>query len=192
MKEFTINRAALLRLFLTNPDQAFYMQEIGRLIGKKPGNFQRMINKMVEEGILISERKANVRYFRVNKDYPLYKELKSIVFKTVGVIGSLKEALDKIGIIDFAFVYGSYAKGRENYLSDIDLVIIGKIDEDNLIVELDRLEDILQREVNYKLYTSRDFKRLVKRKDPFLLEILSDKKIMIIGKENELRKIYKA
>ena len=186
MKEFSKNRAALLQLFLTNPDQSFYMQEIGRIFGKKPGNFQRMINKLVDEGILVSEYKANARYFKANKDYPLYKELKNIVSKTVGVIGSIKEALRRVSTITFAFIYGSYAKDRENYLSDIDLVIVGKINEDELITELDRLEEYLKREVNYKLYKPRDYRRLVKQKEPFIMEILRDKKIMLIGEENEL------
>ncbi len=186
MKEFSKNRAALLQLLLTNPDQSFYMQEIGRILGKKPGNFQRTINKMVEQGILVSEYRANIRSFKANKDYPLYKELKSIVFKTVGVIGSLEETLKKTGTVIFAFIYGSYAKGEENYLSDIDLVIVGKINENILMQKLDALEEILKREVNYKLYALRDFKRLVKQKEPFLMEILRDKKIMLIGDENEL------
>ena len=73
------NRAELLQLFLTNPDRSLYMQEIGRVLGKKPGYFQRTINNLVSEGILESEYKANARYFRVNKNYPLYKELKSVV-----------------------------------------------------------------------------------------------------------------
>jgi predicted nucleotidyltransferase len=191
MRELTKNRAELLRLFFTNPDQSFYIQEIGRILGKKPGIFQRTLNNLEKEGILVSEYKANARYFKTNKDYPLYKELKSIVFKTVGVSGGLKEALKKIGNINFSFIYGSYAKAKENYLSDIDLVVIGNPNEDLLIKELDKLEDALNREINYKLYSLKDFKKEIKEKEPFLLEILRDKKIMLIGEEDELRKILK-
>ena len=191
MRELTKNRAELLRLFLTNPDQSFYIQEIGRILGKKPGIFQRTLNNLEKEGILVSEYKANARYFKTNKNYPLYKELKSIVFKTVGVSGSLKEALKNVGGINFSFIYGSYAKAKENYLSDIDLVVIGNPNEDLLIKELDKLEDALSREINYKLYSLKDFKKEIKEKEPFLLEILTDKKIMLIGEENGLRKILK-
>lgn len=191
MRGFTKNRAELLRLFLTNPDQLYYIQEIGRILDKKPGIFQRTLNNMEKEGILVSEYKANARYFKANKEYPLYKELKSIIFKTVGVIGSIEKILRKAENISHAFIYGSYAKAKENYLSDIDLVIIGKPDEDKLIKEFDRLEEQLKREINYKLYALSDFKNEVKQKEPFILEILKDKKIMIIGKEDELRKILK-
>lgn len=189
MKELTTNRAQLLGLFFTNPERSFYIQEIGRIIGKKPGVFQRTLNNLEKEGILVSEHKANARYFRTNKYYPLYKELKSIVFKTVGVAGRLKDLLQKTGNIDFSFIYGSYAKSKENHLSDIDLVIIGNPDEDLLIKEIDNLEDALKREINYKLYSLKEFRKDIKAKEPFLLEILRDKKIMLIGDESELRKI---
>jgi predicted nucleotidyltransferase len=191
MIPLTKNKAELLNLFLTNPDRSFYMQEIGRILGKKPGAFQRTLNNMVSEGILTSEYKANARFFKANKKCPIYKELKSIVFKTVGIQGSIREALEEIGNIKFAFIYGSYAKAKESLLSDIDLVIIGNPDEDRLIKELDKLEGKFQREINYKLYTLKEFKKEIEEKEPFILEILRDKKIMLIGSENELRKISK-
>jgi len=181
------NEAQLLRLFYTNPDQAFYMQEIGRILGKKPGLFQRTLYDMENKGILRSEYKANARYFRANRDYPLYQEYKSIVLKTVGIIGSLKEVFDKAGPIDFSFIYGSFAKSRENYLSDIDLVVIGSPDENTIIREFEKLEEYLKREINYKLYSLKEFLTGVSHKDPFLLGILKDQRIMLIGGEDELR-----
>lgn len=189
MKLLTKNRAELLKLFLTNPEKAFYMQEIGRILEKKPGTFQRTLNNMVSEGILTSEYRANARFFKANKKYPIYKELKSIVFKTVGIQGSIREMLEEIGNIKFAFIYGSYAKGKENYLSDIDLVIIGSPNEDKLIEELDELEKKIRREISYKIYSFKELKNEIKEKEPFTLEILRDKKIVLIGRLNELRKI---
>ena len=189
MKPLTKNRAELLKLFFTNSDRAFYMQEIGRILGKKPGIFQRTLNNLVSEGTLESEYRANARYFKVNKNYPLLEELKSIVFKTVGVSGSLKDVLKRVGNIELAFVYGSFAKAKEDCMSDIDLVTIGDLDEDRLIRELDKLEEQLQREINYKLYTLKEFRKEVEGRTPFLVEILRDKKVMVIGDETELRKI---
>ena len=49
MKVLTKNKANLLKLFLTNPEKSFYMQEIGRILSKKPGVFQRTLNNMVDE-----------------------------------------------------------------------------------------------------------------------------------------------
>ena len=189
MKPMTKNRADLLRLFFTNPEKSFYMHEIGRILGKKPGSFQRTINSMESEGILVSEYRANARYFKVSKEYPLYKELKSIVFKTVGIGGGIRDRLQKLPGIKLAFIYGSYAQRRENYLSDIDLMIIGELNEDKLVKELDYLEKLLKREINYKLYNYSDFKRDIRAGDPFLHSVLKDKKILLIGEDSDLQKI---
>lgn len=78
----TKNRAKLLRLFYANPGGAFYMQGIEKVLGKKPGVFQRTLNKMEEQGILRSEYRANARCFKASTKHPVYRELKSIIFKT--------------------------------------------------------------------------------------------------------------
>jgi predicted nucleotidyltransferase len=183
------NKALLLRLFYTNPDQEYFMQEIGRILDKKPGVFQRTLYDMEREGILTSVFKANARYFRANKDYPLYEEYKSIIFKTVGITGSLREILEKARRIDFAFLYGSFAKGKENCLSDIDLVIIGSPDEMEIIRDFEKLEKNLSREINYRLFTSTEFVNGIRQKDAFLLRILNEQKIMLVGEKNELQQI---
>jgi len=190
MNILTKNCVQLLSLFLTNPDKSFYMQEIGKILGKKPGVFQRTLNKMVDEGILHSEYRANARYFSANKDYPLYAELKNIVFKTAGVQGSLQDILRPLESVEYAFVYGSFAKQKERDFSDIDLLIIGSPDEQALIEQLERLEAKLKREINYNIYSLKSVKENIKKKNPFLLNVLHGKKIMLIGQENELRKLH--
>ena len=191
MNLFTKNRAELLSLFFTNPDKFFYMQEIGRILNKKPGVFQRTLNNMVLEGILVSEYRANSRYFTVNKNNPIYKELKSIIFKTIGISGSIKQALEELKNLKLAFIYGSYAKNQENYLSDIDIIIIGNPDEEILINKLDSLEKKLQREINYKIFSYNNLEKEITEKEPFMINILEDRKIMLVGSENEIPKISK-
>jgi len=186
MIKLTKNIAELLKLFLTNPDHSFYMQEIGRILGKKPGYFQRTINNMEEEGILISEYKANARYFRANKSFPLYEEFKSIVFKTIGITGTLKEALKKIKGAETVFIYGSFAKSEENSESDIDLFIIGNIDEDGLVRQINKIEKTLKREINYTVYTENEFKKKKRSRDSFILDLLENPKVFLIGDENAL------
>ena len=189
MLKLSKNKALLLSLFYTNPDQAFYIQEIGRILNKKPGIFQKTLYAMESEGILSSEYTANARFFRANTDYPLFKEYKSIIFKTIGVIGRIKEVLEDVGPIDFAFLYGSFAKNKENSLSDIDLVVIGRPDENKIMQGFDSLEKTLNREINYKLYAPLEFRESIQKKDPFLLGIIKDHNIMLVGKDDGLRKL---
>jgi len=82
MKLLSKNKLKLLKLFYDHPTGEFYMQEIGRKLGKKPGVFQRALNNLYKDGLLLSEYKANARFFRINTHNPIYNELKSIVSKT--------------------------------------------------------------------------------------------------------------
>ncbi|MDD5505863.1 MAG: hypothetical protein PHR73_03815, partial [Candidatus Omnitrophica bacterium] len=83
MRLFSKNKLKLLKLFYDHPASQFYIQEIGRKLGKKPGVFQRALNNLYKDGLLLSEYKANARFFRINTQNPIYNELKSIVSKTV-------------------------------------------------------------------------------------------------------------
>ena len=67
--------------------------------------------------------------------------------------------------------------------SDVDvLVVVNKTQaEDNLVSGLSRVEKAIGREINYKLYTEKDFKQKRKDKDPFLTEVLTDKYILLKG-----------
>ncbi len=77
------NKLKLLKLFCDHPARQFYVQEIGRLLKKKPGTFQRALESLYKNGLLLSEYKANARFFRVNTHSPIYSELKSIISKTL-------------------------------------------------------------------------------------------------------------
>ncbi|MFQ6049773.1 MAG: nucleotidyltransferase domain-containing protein [Candidatus Paceibacterales bacterium] len=188
---FTKNQTLILELFFNDTEKSYYLRELGRIIGKEPGVFQRDINKLVESGILISEYRAKSRFFKLNKNHPLYKELKSIFFKTVGVEGRLREILKEVKNIEIAFIFGSFAKGREDSFSDIDLMIIGNPDEDVLISKISSTEEKLKREINYNIFSSEDFKKGLKKKEVFLEEIVAGPKLFIIGNQNELEKIIK-
>jgi predicted nucleotidyltransferase len=189
MFKLSKNEALLLRLFYTNPGKEFYIHEIGRILGKKPGVFQRTLYNLERTGVLASLYRANARYFRVNDGHPLFKEIKSIIFKTFGVIGSITGVLEKAGSINFAFIYGSFAKGSENSLSDIDLMIVGSPDESVILQRLAELEHSLKREINFRTYSSLEIVKDIENARPFLLNILADRKIFLIGNENELRKM---
>ncbi|MBN2144715.1 MAG: hypothetical protein JW774_08845 [Candidatus Aureabacteria bacterium] len=78
---FRTNQLLLYRLFLAYPNRAFYMHEIGKIISKKPGVFQKTLNKLEEDQFVTSEFKANARFFQLNPVYPFLAEIKSILKK---------------------------------------------------------------------------------------------------------------
>ena len=184
-------RQDLLALFFSNKSKSYYLRELQRMLGYSAGSIRRELLRFKKENLFTTQKVGNLLYYHLNTTHPLFKELKSIVFKTVGVQGSIRKALEKVGKVKLSFIYGSYARAKETYLSDIDLIVIGNPNEDTLLKELDSLEDKFKREINYKLYTFKKFKKEIEEKEPFILEIMRGKKIILTGNENALRKISK-
>jgi len=179
-------RTELFRLYFTNPEGEYYLRELERILNLPVSMIRSELVRLEEEGIFISRRRGNLVFFMLNKSYPLFDELKSIVFKTIGIQGQLKKALEKIKGVDFAFIYGSFAKSEERATSDIDICIVGKVSEDDLLRAIRDLEKLLKREINYTLYTKEEFKKKKRQKDSFILDLLENKKIFIIGNKNDL------
>jgi predicted nucleotidyltransferase len=179
-------RKALFRLYFSNPDSEYYLRDLERILDIPVSIIRKELLRLEEDGIFMSKKKGNLVYFSLNKSYPLFDELKSIVFKTVGIKGLLKGVLSKIKGIETAFIYGSFAKNEESAKSDIDLFVMGKIDENQLVKEIGKLEKVLKREINYSLYSKSDLKKKKREKDSFILDLVENPKVFIVGSENDI------
>lgn len=179
-------RQKILSYYFTNPTNQLYVRQLASILTEDPGNLSKELSRLEKEGIFIAETKGNQKHCYLNRRYPLYNELKSILFKTVGVEGRLKEIIGKIKGIRLSFIYGSYAANKENASSDVDLLMVGKIDEDELLKKIESAEQALGREINYNVYPEAEFKEKRRRKDNFITNILKRPKIILKGDLNAI------
>lgn len=179
-------RKALFQLYFTNPEGSYYLRELERMFDIPVSILRKELMRLEEEGVFLSEKKGNLLFYRLNQTYPLFEEMKNIVRKTIGIEGLLRDAISDIEGIAAAFIYGSFAKGKEKAASDVDLCVIGSIDEDKLISKISAIERSIKREINYALFTEGELRKRKKGKDGFILDLLDSKKIMLKGKEDDL------
>jgi len=179
-------RVQLLVLFLTNPGEEFYIRELARETGEHPYAVQRELRHLERLGFLTVRSSGRRKYYSLDIGFPLYPELKSIVLKTVGLGDLLREALQDLGSIEKAFIYGSVAAGKEDAASDIDLMLIGEIDLLALASVIAGLEERLGRSINYVVCSPEEFKERKGQGDPFLEEVLGGPIVMLIGREDGL------
>ena len=180
-------RVKLLTLFIMNPEREMYIREIARSTKENINAIRRELANLEGIGLLKSERRGNSKYYVVNKKMPIYNELASIILKTEGVAKELQDSLSEIGV-EIAFIYGSFASGKAGVDSDVDIFIIGEVNEDELIIKIRDVEKKLSREINYVLFTVKEFEEREKSKDPFVLNVLREPKIMLVGDLNDLRR----
>lgn len=171
----------LLGFYFVNADKGFYLRELERILKHSVGNIRRQLIKFEKAGLFYTSRRGNLVFYHLNKSFHLYQELKSIVTKTVGVTGILKKALTEIKGIKLAFIYGSFAKGSENEKSDIDICVVGKIDTYKLSNVINSIENKLQREINYTLFSENEFNKKSNEKGGFVNLILNEKIMLLKG-----------
>jgi predicted nucleotidyltransferase len=179
-------RARILELFLSNPGLRIHLREISRRIGENYNSTRRELNHLEGLSLLASQKSGNQRLFSMNTGHPIYPELKNIFLKTAGMGNGIREAFKNLGGLRLCFIYGSYAEDAETPQSDLDLFIVGEVDEVRLIPVVNGLEKRLHREINYVLYTPEEYMRRKRGKDPFVTNVLEGKKVMLQGDENEL------
>ncbi len=76
---FTANQLAILQILTAEPGQTLTMSELGRMLDKAPGVFQRGLNALEKSGFVVSRREANLRLLQVNTSHPLYEAVTAIV-----------------------------------------------------------------------------------------------------------------
>ena len=142
----------------------------------------------MKDGLFIKELVGNLTFYYLNQSHPLYPELKSIISKTIGIEALLQESLKKVVGIQTAFIYGSYAQGKEHGNSDIDLFILGKPNKDMLTKKISELEKKIGREVNTVFYSKETFKKKKKEHNSFIDSISKNPKIFLIGQKHDLER----
>lgn len=91
----TIREAGMLDIFITSrvrrkiivvfakyPDFKTHVRALSKLIKEDPGNIQRELQRLERGGFLIETQKNNTRVYQMNKQFPLLKELQSMVIKS--------------------------------------------------------------------------------------------------------------
>jgi len=183
-------RAKVLGWLFTHPDQRYFVRQLTALVEEDSTNVSRELARLEEAGILASTTEGKQKYYQVNRQSPLFNELHGLVVKTVGVADVLRSALaPRAGRIKIAFIFGSMVSGDERRVSDIDLMIVGRISFEDVVSLLGPAEQKLRREVNPVVYPITEFKRKVKDGHHFVNTVLECQKIFLIGDEHQLAEL---
>jgi hypothetical protein len=180
-------RAKLLGIFLEKPDEMYHVRGLVRLIEEEINAVRRELARMEKFGMVKKEPRGNRLYYWFNKEFPFYSDLLSMIAKTIGLGKALIKNKNKLGKIKFAMLSGRFVRGlprkEEN---EVDLLLVGKIALPELTKLIREEESRREREINYTVMEKEEFIFRKKRRDPFLLGILTGSRVMVIGDEEEM------
>jgi len=173
-------RAKVLRLLLTNPEKSYFVREIGRKVREHLNSVRRELGLLTEAGIVIATGERQKLYYRANQGYPLFGELKALIFKAEvleeqRLLGDIQGS----GRIHLLILTGFFV-GRDDVPTDI--LIVGSVNRTKLQKLMTTFQEHFDRELHYTVLTKAEYQYRHSLTDRFLYAIVDGPKIIVIDK----------
>lgn len=181
-------RVKLLEIFISEPTEMYHVRELVRRTGEEINAVRRELSHMELCGMVKKEPRGNRLYYWFRKDYLFYNDLVSMVVKTTGLGKEFIKNRPKLGKISFVMFSGKFVKRIPRKEEEIDILIVGNVVLPEIAALVHSEQTKRGEEVNYTAMTDEEFDLRKRRRDPFLLGILENSRLMIIGEEEELTK----
>lgn len=142
----------LLAMLLGDPDLELSLSELAERLGTPYPSVHREIERAEHAGLVVSRKVGNTRLVRANTKSPYFEGLSQVLTRAFGVPAVLAEALRSVEGLTAAFVFGSWAArymGSEGQrpVEDIDVLVLGEPDRDDLYTAIGAVEPRLGRPV---------------------------------------------
>jgi uncharacterized protein len=184
---FGQNRGEVLALLFGNSDKSYYTRQIATMVGASVGAVAPQLKVLAGVGLLLVFKKGNLVLYQANRKSPIFEEIKALVAKTVGLFQQLQSALQPLSDrIPVAFVYGSMAKQQESTESDVDLMVVGDVQLEELLEHLVKVEKRIGRPINPTIYSTSEFCAKLASGSHFVSSVVRGEKVFILGGEDEL------
>lgn len=182
-------RVKILKQFLFNPDSSFYIRQLARDLDLQVNSVRRELDNLEEFGLLKSETGVDEdangkasgqekKYYRVNKAFSLYEDIKALVSKSqVLYKDDLVKNIVKLGNVKLLLLTGVFVN---KFNSPIDILVVGRVNKEKLIEAIKEIEVGLGRELNYTVMETTEFKYRRDITDIFLYDILEGEKIVVV------------
>ena len=167
-------QAEVLTRLLLEPERAMSLTELARLTGASVATVQREVERAEMAGIARSERVGPTRLVRADPSSPLYRPLADLLLVAFGPVPVVSTELDGIDGIEEAYLFGSWAARYSGELGaaprDVDVLVVGDPDRDQVYDAVERAERRLHRPVQV---TFRSVDEWANEEDPFVSTVRS-------------------
>jgi DNA-binding transcriptional ArsR family regulator len=164
----------LLAWLYLHPEERYSVTELAQRLGASQSTVSREADRLAEAALVHDERRGNLRLLRANVDTPLARPLGELLALSYGPAAVLGELLDRVDGVEEAYVYGSWAARYAGEAGppphDIDVLVVGAADEDDLADAGRAAERRLGREVNLHRVSAPAWRA---GSDPFLASVRS-------------------
>lgn len=156
----------LLRLFL-NPESKSYLRGLADEFEESTNSVRLELSRFEEAGMVESELVGNKKYYKANTGFSFFNEVRSILLKQTGLNSIIEEVIEKLGDLRSVYLTGDLASGKQSNV--ISLVFVGNPDKVYLTHLVDKVEDLIDKKIQYLNYTEEEAKSLDFESEKYLL-----------------------
>jgi hypothetical protein len=164
----------MLALLYLLPERSFSLSDIARQVGVNVKAVHQEANRLAQAGLVREQRTGNMRLLSAETEGPLSRPLTDLMAVTYGPLPVLTACLADVRGVEHAFIYGSWAARYHDQPGppprDIDLLIVGEADPDDIEDAVQPARQQLRREVNVRRLPSASWNDRSPT-DPFLASI---------------------
>ena len=152
-------QAEILALLLGDPERELSLTEISQLTGAPHPSVYREVQRAEQAGLVTTRKIGNTRLVRADAGSPYYPGLADVLTRAFGVPAVLADTLRTVSGIDAAYIFGSWAARHEGQpgrrpVGDIDVLVLGRPDRDQLYEAVGIAEKRLGRQVQAAIRAS--------------------------------------
>lgn len=151
-------RIKLLLKFFLNSKTTAYLRSLESEFGESSNAIRVELNRLEQAGMLSAHMNGNKKIFQANTKHPLFREIHNILLKHIGLDRIVENVIERLGEVEKVFVIGEFSKGIDSQI--IDLVFIGNIDKNYLIMLIDKAEELIKRKIRYLIYDQAEFESI--------------------------------
>jgi len=171
---------AVLALYRTDYTVSMHIRAMAKLIGTSHVALLPYLKQLEYLQILNPEKAGRNKQYHLSKDNILTKHYLTITEELATInylernflIKKLCEHLNNVDISNPLILFGSYAKGYATEESDIDLLSIGKLSE-NQLNQIKKFEATFGKKVNVKTVTAENFDAALRTGDILIKEVIT-------------------
>ncbi len=190
----SVARVKILKLFLLNPDNSYYIRQVSRHLNLQLNAVRRELENLETIGLLASHQgkeedhdggRTDRKFYQADKDCVLFNEIRELIIKAQ--ILSEKDftnKLRKLGTVKLLILSGLFLNDKQ---APVDMLIVGEFSKEKVAKLVRDLEDELVNEVNYAVLSEEEFRYRQQVTDVFLYSVLESKKIVVVDDRGYMR-----
>ena len=174
----------LLALLYLHPEDEYSLTEAASAIGASLNAVHYEADKLSEGGLITTRKRGNLRLIRAVTDSPLARPLTDLLAVTYGPLPVLTDLVTGVGGVAEAYIFGSWAARYHGEPGptpvDVDVLVVGSADPDDLDEIADKARATLRRPVNIRRIRPETW-NASDPSDPFIRSVKSRPLVTIVG-----------